>query len=81
MSRTSRCYTERMMTVYDERSARKDLVFYGRKIEEKNLTVGPGGNTSARAGDVVYIKASGAAFEDATAKSLTYRLLCGPGRA
>ena len=55
------------MTVYDERSARKDLVFYGRKIEEKNLTVGPGGNTSARAGDVVYIKASGAAFEDATA--------------
>lgn len=56
-----------MTTVYDERSARKDLVFYGRKIEEKNLTVGPGGNTSARAADVVYIKASGAAFEDATA--------------
>ena len=56
-----------MVTVYNESSARKDLVFYGRKIEAKNLVVGPGGNTSARAGDVVYIKASGVAFEDATA--------------
>jgi len=45
--------------------ARKDLIFYGRKIEEKNLVVGPGGNTSARAGNVIYMKASGTSFEDA----------------
>ena len=51
--------------MYDAQSARKDLVFYGRKIEEKNLVVGPGGNTSARAGGVIYMKASGTAFEDA----------------
>lgn len=51
--------------MYTKEAARRDLVFYGRKIEEKNLVVGPGGNTSARAGDIVYIKASGVAFEDA----------------
>jgi len=49
----------------DASSARKDLVFYGRKIEEKNLVVGPGGNTSARAGGTVFMKASGTSFEDA----------------
>ena len=52
--------------MYDRDSARKDLVFYGRKIEEKNLVVGPGGNTSARAGNTIYMKASGTSFEDAT---------------
>ena len=52
--------------MYDKNSARKDLVFYGRKIEEKNLVVGPGGNTSARAGGVIYMKASGTSFEDAS---------------
>jgi len=51
--------------MYTRDAARRDLVLYGRKIEEKNLVVGPGGNTSARAGDIVYIKASGVAFEDA----------------
>ena len=52
--------------MYNKDSAQKDLVYYGRKIEQKNLVVGPGGNTSARAGDIVYMKASGVAFEDAT---------------
>jgi len=52
--------------MYDAKSARSDLIRYGRKIEEKNLVVGPGGNTSVRAGKTMYIKASGAAFEDAT---------------
>ena len=51
--------------MYDKDAARKDLVFYGRKIEQKNLVVGPGGNTSARAGTVMYIKSSGTSFEDA----------------
>ena len=53
--------------MYDDNSVRRDLARYGKKIEEKNLVVGPGGNTSARVGDTVYIKASGVAFEDATA--------------
>jgi len=45
--------------------ARADLVNYGRKIAERGLVAGPGGNTSVRVGDVVYLKASGAAMEDA----------------
>jgi L-fuculose-phosphate aldolase len=52
----------------DAASARTDLLAYGRKIEAKALVVGPGGNTSARAGDVVYMKASGCAFEDMAAE-------------
>lgn len=51
----------------DAKSARADLVTYGRKIENRGLVVGPGGNTSARVGDVIYVKASGIAFEDAEA--------------
>ncbi|HID96276.1 MAG TPA: class II aldolase/adducin family protein, partial [Candidatus Latescibacteria bacterium] len=42
-----------------------ELVEYGRRIAEKGLVVGPGGNTSVRFGDVVYMKASGIAFEEA----------------
>jgi len=49
----------------EAREIREQLVFYGRKLEEKGLVVGPGGNISARLGDVMYVKASGAAFEDA----------------
>jgi len=44
---------------------RKELVSWGKKIAEKGLVVGPGGNTSIRAGNVVYMKASGIAFEEA----------------
>jgi L-fuculose-phosphate aldolase len=49
----------------DAKSIREQLVFYGRKLEEKGLVVGPGGNISARLGDIMYVKASGTAFEDA----------------
>jgi L-fuculose-phosphate aldolase len=41
------------------------LVKYGKKIAERKLVVGPGGNISARAGEVVFMKASGIAFEEA----------------
>ena len=51
---------------YDAATARAELVEYGRKIDARGLVVGPGGNTSIRAGDVVYIKASGIAMETAT---------------
>jgi len=51
---------------YDLASARRDLLLYGRKIAEHLLVVGPGGNTSARAGNTIVVKASGCAFEDCT---------------
>ena len=51
---------------YNIATARRDLWFYGRKIAERMLVVGPGGNTSARAGNYIVVKASGCAFEDAT---------------
>jgi L-fuculose-phosphate aldolase len=45
---------------------RKQLVEIGKKLDAKGYVVGPGGNTSARVGDVVYMKASGICFEEAT---------------
>jgi len=54
-----------MACPYNIATARRELLRYGRKIAERLLVVGPGGNTSARAGeDVVVVKASGCAFED-----------------
>lgn len=50
----------------DAKLARQQLVAIGRKIDQKGLVVGPGGNISMRVGQVVYIKASGKCFEDAT---------------
>ncbi|NPV53480.1 MAG: class II aldolase/adducin family protein [Firmicutes bacterium] len=43
---------------------RSELWKYGRKIIESGLVVGPGGNISAKAGDVMYISPSGYAFDD-----------------
>src|SRR3990172_7947020 len=45
---------------------RKELVKYGKLVAEHGLVIGPGGNSSARFGNIVYAKASGIAFEDAT---------------
>lgn len=47
------------------KKVRRELVEIGKKISEKGLIVGPGGNTSARVGNIVYMKASGIAFEEA----------------
>ena len=45
-----------------------ELVEFGKRIADKQLVVGPGGNTSARltldTGDIIYMKASGKCFED-----------------
>ena len=49
----------------DVAKARAELVEIGRLIEQKDLIVGPGGNTSVRVGDVIYVKASGKSFEEA----------------
>ena len=47
------------------KAIRKELVDIGKKLEAKGYVIGPGGNTSAICGDVVYMKASGVCFEDA----------------
>ena len=44
---------------------KKQLVEIGKKIADKELVVGPGGNISARVGNIVYMKASGICFEEA----------------
>lgn len=44
---------------------RKELVRFGRKIADRDLVVGAGGNMSARSRGVMLIKASGVAFEEA----------------
>ena len=44
---------------------KKQLVEIGKKIADKGLVVGPGGNISARAGNIIYMKASGICFEEA----------------
>jgi L-fuculose-phosphate aldolase len=53
----------------DKHVIRKELVQIGRRIADKGLVVGPGGNTSARlktgSKDIIYMKASGKCFEDA----------------
>ncbi len=50
----------------EARRIRKELVECGRRIAKKGLVVGPGGNISARCGELMYISASGSSFEEAT---------------
>lgn len=49
----------------EARKIRRELVYYARKIMAEGLVAGPGGNLSARAGDVMYISPSGYSFEEA----------------
>ncbi len=49
----------------DARLIRQELVATGRLIAQKGLVVGPGGNISARCGDLLYLSASGSSFEEA----------------
>ena len=44
---------------------RKQLVEIGKKLDDKGFVIGPGGNTSARCGQVIYMKASGISFDSA----------------
>ncbi len=43
---------------------KQELVRYGKKIIEKGLAVGPGGNISARKGNTVYLSPSGYSFDE-----------------
>lgn len=46
---------------------KQELVKYARKIVRGGLVVGPGGNISVRAGDVVYLSPSGYALDEISA--------------
>ncbi|HAM38033.1 MAG: fructose-bisphosphate aldolase [Elusimicrobia bacterium RIFOXYC2_FULL_34_12] len=43
---------------------KKELVRIGKELADKGFVVGPGGNTSVRVDNTVYMKVSGACFED-----------------
>ena len=47
-----------------EESIKKELVMYGKKIISSGLVVGAGGNISARVGKIIYLSASGMAFDE-----------------
>jgi len=55
-----------------KKQIRKELVLIGKKIAEKGLIIGPGGNISAKLstikGNIIYIKASGKSFEEMSEK-------------
>lgn len=43
---------------------REELAAWSRRLQDKGLVIGPGGNTSMRSGDVMYVKPSGLSFEE-----------------
>ena len=43
---------------------REELAAWSKRLQDRGLVIGPGGNTSARCGDVMYVKPSGLAFEE-----------------
>lgn len=42
----------------------RDLMFYSKKVVEKGLVVGPGGNTSVRIGETMWISPSGFSLDN-----------------
>jgi len=48
--------------------ALKELVRVGKKLDDLGYVIGPGGNTSIKCGNTVYIKASGSSFVDCSPK-------------
>ncbi len=45
-------------------SIKEELINYSKLLSEKNMVIGPGGNTSVRIGEYMYIKPSGVSFTD-----------------
>ena len=48
----------------------EELISYGKKISEKNLVVGPGGNISFKEGNICYITPSGLDFTELNPQDL-----------
>ena len=65
----------------------KALIAAGKKLAEKGIVVGPGGNLSIRTGKTIFIKKSGACMEDGTRDSYievdldSRKVVCGEGKA
>lgn len=55
----------------DKNELKKELVKYGNKILQIGLVAGAGGNISARLCDVVYLSASGMAFDEMSENDYT----------
>ena len=47
-----------------DRAIREELVAYGNRLMSDGLVAGPGGNISAREGDLIYLSPSGFAFDE-----------------
>lgn len=47
-------------------SLKRKLIHYSKKLYDRGLAVGPGGNVSVRSGDVMYIKPSGFSMDELT---------------
>ncbi|MHA1673714.1 MAG: class II aldolase/adducin family protein [Promethearchaeota archaeon] len=45
-------------------SIKEELIKYSNLLSEKNMVIGPGGNTSVRIGEYMYIKPSGVSFTE-----------------
>lgn len=43
---------------------KKNIIRYGKKLLEKDLVIGPGGNISARYEDMIYVTPSGLSFDE-----------------
>ncbi len=43
---------------------KEEILYYGKKLLEKGLVVGPGGNISLREDEVIYLTPSGLSFEE-----------------
>lgn len=48
----------------ERKKIKRNIIGYGRKLLDKGLVVGPGGNISARSGDIVYVTPSGLSFDE-----------------
>jgi len=52
------------------KSIKQNIIEYGRKLLDKNLVVGPGGNISARHEDHIFVTPSGLSFDEMTVEDL-----------
>lgn len=48
----------------NNQAVREELVSWGNRLIREGLVTGPGGNISARSGDIIYVSPSGYAFDE-----------------
>lgn len=55
----------------NEEIVKQEIVFYGKKVVEKGLVVGPGGNISGRCGNKIFLSPSGYALDELEENNLS----------